>query len=195
MSTSLILNCPFFFKDLCKPLFYVDVRRLQGKPSLPDRKIKNHGMLIALMCGGVHMKTYMFKINFKYNRRIRRRIELREDQTLDHLHKAIQDSIGWWDEHLYSFFMSGKPWDWDTQYEGPDIDPYFGYPPPKRSNISLKKLGLKHGQKFLCIFDYGDDHRFDITVEGIGEVREGQRYSSFIESKGKAPEQYYYENE
>ena len=36
---------------------------------------------------------------------------LLKTKTMEDLHLAIQQAYGWYDDHLYSFFMSGKAWD------------------------------------------------------------------------------------
>jgi hypothetical protein len=50
---------------------------------------------------------------------------------------------------------------------------------------------LKKGQRFLFLFDFGDDQQFGIEVEGLGEAKSGERYPLILEEKGKAPKQYY----
>lgn len=65
------------------------------------------------------MKTFTFHISLLKSSQCWRRIELRADQTLEQLHLAIQDAFDFEDDHLYSFFMSGKHWDQDTEYSLP----------------------------------------------------------------------------
>ena len=57
------------------------------------------------------MKTYIFKVKLKYDKRIWRKIETLGNQTLNDLHMAIQETCGFDADHLYSYFMSGKAWD------------------------------------------------------------------------------------
>ncbi len=49
-------------------------------------------------------------------RRIWRELELTGDQTLGDLGEAIPLAFGFDDPHLWSFFLSGKPWDDATEY-------------------------------------------------------------------------------
>jgi len=55
-----------------------------------------------------------------------------ETQTLVTLHKAIQRAFVWYDDHLYSFFLSGRKWDRDSEYTKPlmkgEDDPFFKRP-------------------------------------------------------------------
>ncbi|MFP3895513.1 MAG: IS1096 element passenger TnpR family protein [Anaerolineales bacterium] len=45
-----------------------------------------------------------------------RKVEIGAEQTLEDLHYAIQHAYNWGADHLYSFFMSGRAWDGDSEY-------------------------------------------------------------------------------
>jgi Plasmid pRiA4b ORF-3-like protein len=49
-------------------------------------------------------------------RQIWRELELTGDQTLSDLGEAIPLAFGFHDLHMWSFFLSGKPWDAATEY-------------------------------------------------------------------------------
>jgi hypothetical protein len=143
-------------------------------------------------------KTIIFTVDYLgrcgcgFKRKVTRKLELKDIQTLDDLHEAIiYKSFQWDDPHLYSFFMDNKPNSENREMEySCDTDPDFLDEPRKSSNISLKKLDLKQDQKFLFLFDYGDNHHFRIMVNGFGETQKGKRYPVILEEKGKAPDQY-----
>ena len=60
-------------------------------------------------------------------RQIWRELELTGDQTLGDLGEAIPLAFGFDDPHLWSFFLSGKPWDDATEYaRSPSPDPASG---------------------------------------------------------------------
>lgn len=127
-------------------------------------------------------------------------------QTLNDLHMVIQEAFGFDADHLYSFFMSGKAWDTsDFEYYHPEAD---GGPPEAdmRAVLSLirgskpqprlpatkagiESLNLKPKQKFLYLFDYGDEWQFEVEF-----LKEGSsvktRYRRIIDSRGEAPQQY-----
>lgn len=65
------------------------------------------------------MKTYTFHVSIPGTGRVWRKIELVEDHTLEDLHWAIQEAFHFDGDHLYSFFMSGKAWDRETEYALP----------------------------------------------------------------------------
>lgn len=72
------------------------------------------------------MKTYTFHVSLPDHGRVWRKLELPAEATLENLHLAIQDAYNFDADHLYSFFMSGKPWDSATEYSLPDDEDPFG---------------------------------------------------------------------
>ena len=136
---------------------------------------------------------YLGQCGCGFSWKVTRTIELKEKQTLDDLHEAIIfQSFGWDDPHLYSFHFDNKPYSKNREMEyscnrEPD---FMSGEKPNSSSIKLNKLDLKKNQKFLFVFDFGDDHHFGIKVMDFGEVEKGVKYPSIIESKGKAPVQY-----
>ena len=131
-------------------------------------------------------RTIIFKVILKYRKGIWRKIELKAEQTLEDLHDLIQDALGWDDNHLYSFFMDNKFYSKeDMEYTRPSN-------PEGRKTADIKAgvFGFKKGQKFAYLFDFGDEHRFEIEVVNFGTVQKGKKYPVLLESKGKSPEQY-----
>jgi hypothetical protein len=135
--------------------------------------------------------VYAFKVKFMYAKRIYRTIELRSKQTLEDLHSAIQRAIRWDDDHLYSFFLNGERWDERYRFASPLEEDA----PVWTSEGVIGELGLTLKHKFLYYFDYGDSHEFEVEVVGIRPKAEPGRYPRVVESKGKAPAQYYYGDE
>jgi len=152
------------------------------------------------------MNTYVFKVKLMYDKRIWRKIEILGGQTLDDLHMAIQEAFNFDADHLYSFFMSGKAWDVsDFEYYHPEADggPFEadmrkmfslirGSKPESRlpaTTVRIESLNLKPKQKFLYLFDYGDEWRFEVEFfkEGFSE---GALYPRIIDSRGESPQQY-----
>lgn len=139
------------------------------------------------------MRTYVFKVSLKRGllenfKGVHRTIEIGENDTLDHFHFAIQDAMGWGADHLYSFFMSGDAWDEESEYNLPDSNGEQGGRDATKTKI--KSLKLKPGQKFLYLFDYGDNWEFDVKLLSINEDAPRDNYPKLVESEGRAPEQY-----
>jgi hypothetical protein len=137
---------------------------------------------------------YLGQMGAGFSRKVTRKIGMLETQTLDDLHETIIcKSLGWDDPHMYSFFFDNVPYSEDRGMEyccSTEADPISG----QRPNPTSRKLGelkLRKGQRFLFLFDFGDDQQFGIEVEGFGEAKRGERYPLILEERGKAPKQYY----
>jgi hypothetical protein len=129
--------------------------------------------------------TYTFKVTYRRKRSVWQLIEIAADQTLDDLHYAILSAVDFDSDHLYSFYMSGRAWDDSTEYASPHADG------PSADEMKIGDLQLRMKQKFLYLFDYGDEHRFDVQLVGIDpEAAKEGRYPRIVESHGKAPRQY-----
>jgi Plasmid pRiA4b ORF-3-like protein len=115
-----------------------------------------------------------------------RRVELAADQTLAELGEAIPAAFGFVDDHLWSFFLSGKPWDRASEYARLDDPPFDG---PERGADGLR-VGDAPAKEFLFLFDYGDEWHFGVKLVRTGEAEPGARYPRVVASKGQAPPQY-----
>jgi hypothetical protein len=130
---------------------------------------------------------YRFRVTFRGQETIWRRIEMRGDQTLEDLHEAIQEAFGWDDDHLYAFFLSGRAWDDASEYSSP-----YGESERPTDQYRLAMLPLKPRQQFLYIFDFGDELRHLIKLEAItpGGVQVGGSYPRNTERFGETEPQY-----
>lgn len=70
------------------------------------------------------LKTYTLQVSLpKHN--CWRKIEIKADQTLQELHRAILEIYDFDDDHMFSFFLSNKAWDKKTEYTLPEgVMPY-----------------------------------------------------------------------
>jgi hypothetical protein len=92
--------------------------------------------------------------------------------------------------HLWSFFLSGKPWDAATEYAlSPSPDPVGGR--RARAADRLRIRDAPAGKEFLFLFDYGDEWHFGVRLIRTGEApNPGVRYPQVVASHGQAPPQY-----
>lgn len=144
-------------------------------------------------------RTIIFKVYYLgqcgrgFSRKVERRIEMKDMQSLDDLHEAIiYSAFGWDDPHMYSFHFDNVPYSKSRKMEyscDPEPD-MSGGTKPNSTKTKLKDLNLKKNQKFLFVFDFGDDQQFGINVESFGEIEKGRKYPVILEEKGKAPKQY-----
>jgi Plasmid pRiA4b ORF-3-like protein len=121
-------------------------------------------------------------------RQVWRELELTGDQTLADLGEAIPLAFGFDDPHLWSFFLSGKPWDDATEYaRSPSPDDGR----PARAADRLRIRDAPTDREFLFLFDYGDAWHFGVRLVRTGAAPEpGVRYPQMVASRGQAPAQY-----
>lgn len=126
---------------------------------------------------------------------ISRTIQMRGDQTLQALHKAIFKAFDRSDEHLHEFNFGKGPYD----REGPRYTlrsnmKDFMTDEVTAGDVSKTTLGslrLKVGRAFGYWFDFGDDWRHEIRVEAIEDAPlEGGRFPKVIGIVGESPPQY-----
>ncbi|MDP9272297.1 MAG: plasmid pRiA4b ORF-3 family protein, partial [Chloroflexota bacterium] len=60
--------------------------------------------------GSAGMAVLVFDAELLNTRGVRARLAVRADQHLTALHDAIQEAFGWYDDHLYSFWLDGTFW-------------------------------------------------------------------------------------
>jgi hypothetical protein len=92
-----------------------------------------------------------------------RHIRINENATLFELYQTILDAFDFENgDHMHAFFMDNRPWKIDAQYicPGADLDSARGF----SDKVKLSKFHLGKGDKFLLIYDFGDDWRFQIKV-------------------------------
>ena len=137
------------------------------------------------------MKTIMFKVEFPWKKPLSRVIELREDQTLDDLHLAIQGAFGWDDDHPYIFSLAQRSKRFrnpEAEYLDPRVESFSGQ--HSAAAATLGSLGLRARRTFRYLFDFGDNLLHTVTVLGAGEVEAGVEYPRLLEKQGQNAHQY-----
>jgi len=131
------------------------------------------------------VRSYVLRVNHRALPEVWRDLELAEDNTLEDLHLLIQDSFRWGDDHLYSFFLSGEAWD-----QGSEIGSPWSEARLHTHQVQMGQMELQEGQVFLYLFDYGDQHEFDVTVLRINPVAPKGEYPRVLDYHGSALPQY-----
>ena len=131
------------------------------------------------------VKTYTLRVVHLDHPMVWRDIEIAEDQNLEDLHLIIQQAYNWYDDHLYSFFMSGQPWDQASEISCP-----WSESAVHTHQATVGRLELTEGRRFLYLFDYGDDHEFMVEVLKIASAAAKGNYPKIVNRKGKSPKQY-----
>jgi len=132
--------------------------------------------------------VYNFKVSLQDNPDVWRIIEIKGNQMLSSLHKVIFKTFNRFDEHQYSFFMSNKPFDKESEYMSPGLD--IDGMGRLANRISIDSLTLHIGQKFLYIFDYGDEWRHEVELISIIDKVPRGNYPRVVKRHGKSPPQY-----
>ena len=87
--------------------------------------------------------------------------------------------MGWFGEHLYEFKVHGTSYgDPSVLLEGEVVD---------EKAVHLNWLISQEQEKFLYIYDFGDNWEHDITVEKILPIEEGTHYPVCIDGKRACP--------
>lgn len=114
------------------------------------------------------------------------RVAVRSDQHLTALHDVLQEAFGWYDDHLYSFWLDGVFWGGDeVEYTSPDVADEAEH----TADVPLAELDLAPGAKLAYVFDFGDEWRVRLTLRG-SEAPQGGEYPRVLTRKGEAPPQY-----
>ncbi|MBI4675944.1 MAG: SEC-C domain-containing protein [Chloroflexi bacterium] len=127
-------------------------------------------------------QLYRFQVEYKQADDVWFILELRRDQTLEDLHLAIQDAADFDNDHLYSFYLSGTAWDKETEYSTREAR--------YSSDTALKNVPLRMKQHFLYLFDFGDQHEFDVQLIDAQPDAPAQAYPHLVAQHGKLPPQY-----
>lgn len=124
-------------------------------------------------------EVYTLKISFPNNMAEvpwSRTIEVKEDYTLEKLHRYIQCIIEFDNDHLYEFYAGRNPR--NREYKIP-------------SKTRLNEIYPMTGYKLYYLFDFGDCWLFQILKSRKKKIEEiGTEYPVLIKSIGENPEQY-----
>ena len=125
---------------------------------------------------------------------ISRTIQIRGDQTLQGLHKAIFKAFNREEEHFHEFNFGKGPYDREgPRYTLPSATKDFMTGEVTAGSVdttTMDSLGFKVGRAFGYWFDFGDDWRHEIRVEAIRAALLKGRFPKVIARVGESPPQY-----
>lgn len=110
-----------------------------------------------------------------------RRLAAPTTTTLKGLHDLIQAAMGWRDYHLWEFEVG------PNRFGIPD--PEFETDPPTRRAATVK-LATLIGRGDLALtytYDFGDNWRHSVKIEGVEAGRADGSYPCFIEGERRCP--------
>lgn len=106
-----------------------------------------------------------------------RRLQLRADTRLDHLHEMIVAAFGWQDYHMH-VFASGP-----EEFGVPD--PELGFADER--HVSLGQLISGIGDRLRYTYDFGDDWQHEIMVEELLDADPETHYPVLVTAQGACP--------
>ena len=119
-------------------------------------------------------------------------IEIEPTATFLELHEAIQDAVGFDNDHLFEFFIGRHPGNRAYTIGGePNWDTFS--PVRTYRNVGISRVWpLPTGMKLYYLFDFGDNWLFQINKTRHKDklIQPGIVYPRVIEARGKNPEQY-----
>ncbi len=131
------------------------------------------------------MKSWTFRVNHRAYPDSYCDIELAEDQTLEDLHLEIQSTFHWQDDHLYSFFIADELGEKVSEVGSPWSDTIL-----HTHLVQIGQLGLVPGRLLLYLFDYGDNHEFDVEVIDLNPLAPKGKYPKILAYPENRPPQY-----
>lgn len=131
---------------------------------------------------------HRFKVSLRDNPDIWRIIDIKGNQMLSSLHKAIFKAFDRFEEHQYSFFLSNKPYDRESEYTSPGLD--TDGTNKLATRIRIDSIALYGGPKILYLFDYGDEWWHEVELISVTERVTRASYPKVVKKQGKSPPQY-----
>lgn len=125
--------------------------------------------------------AYLFKIKKAGNKKASKTIASKGNHTLDKLAQAIITTFNLDYGHMYSFFMSNKAYD----PSGEITCPYNPSVSKNTESYKLYQLNLYRGQKFMFLYDFGEDIMFELEFVGTEPSEKGVKYPIVKENKKK----------
>ena len=112
-----------------------------------------------------------------------RHIRIGQGETLERLHETILDAFCFDDDHAHAFFLDNRAWSQASAFYSRYIEEAEHF----TNEYKLCEV-LSMGQKFLYIFDFGEEWRFSCKV--LRELDEPTEMPQVVRVSGEAPEQY-----
>ena len=114
--------------------------------------------------------------------RIWRRVDVPLTTHLLTLHDIIQIAVGWTDSHLFQFTIGNR------NYGVPsEEDEFWGFKLYRAEGLRLRTLVARGVERFVYVYDFGDDWRHDIVIERVADGEPNIDYPAFVDGKRRCP--------
>jgi hypothetical protein len=108
-----------------------------------------------------------------------RRVDVPLSSTLMALHDIIQVAMGWNGSHLFEFQIGDKAY--GEPYPDDERRVY------KAKSLRLQTLVERGVEQFLYVYDFGDNWRHDIVIEGAFDGEADVDYPVFVDGARRGP--------
>ena len=110
-----------------------------------------------------------------------RRVDVPLSSTLLALHEIVQFTFLWTDSHLFEFEVG------ERIYGEPENDLFGERRIYKAANVRLKTVVDRDIERFLYVYDFGDEWRHDLFIEEVLEVELDVDYPAFVDGERRGP--------
>ncbi|PWJ60677.1 pRiA4b ORF-3-like protein [Dyadobacter jejuensis] len=131
--------------------------------------------------------SFQFKIQLKNVSKptVWRKVTVPEEYTFEQFHEVIQVAFGWDMYHLFQFNPVGRGrTELVIGMVDEDFDD-FGEEKLDASETVLSDVFEDEGQKYLYLYDFGDDWEHQITLEAI--IDDGAETPTLLDGQGACP--------
>ena len=142
------------------------------------------------------LKVVLIRMGFQeIEGEVSRTFEVEGNHTLYDFHLDIQHAFDWDNDHMFSFYLSGKLFDRENEYSANPLGEHtvsgFGTPSKPAATTQIRDLGLTENSSFLYLFDYGDELVHEVKVEKIRDKNDGdKKLPNILTELGTPPPQY-----
>lgn len=132
---------------------------------------------------------YRFRILSNEEEDFLREIEVLSGQSFLDFHNAIQDSVGYDQSQMCSFFISGESWEKGQEITLLDMGEGMGEEKVEMKNALLSEYIGDKGQRLLYVFDFFSERAFFIELVELIDRNPKVEFPRCIISEGMTPVQ------
>jgi len=133
--------------------------------------------------------VFKFRIFSEENENFLRCIEIDEDDTFLSFHKAIQESVGYNQQELASFYLSNDEWERSTQITLMDMRNDDDDDLILMDKTKLSEFLTDEGETLIYVFDFLSDRVFYIVLSEVKQKNPTIKYPICSKKMGDAPQQ------
>ena len=118
----------------------------------------------------------------KIQPRLWRQVDIPLSSTLLALHDILQVAVGWTDSHMFVFVIGERVYGEPLPH-----DDFWDRHVYKAAGIRLKALIERGVERFLYVYDFGDDWKHDVFIELVRDGEADVDYPAFVGGERRCP--------